>query len=593
MRDAKITQLYEGTQQIQRLVIARALLGSRRSPSIASTPREVPTPCASSSSTSLCRTPPPGGERLRPDAGSTARPPRRRQRQRRIRPRGGAQAHRGPRRRGPPVSMARPTPPETMRKALAMGATSGSSSPTPRSRARTPCPRRVSWRRRSRRRVRPRPRRGRHLRRRAGVVPAGVATLLGLPYLSCAARSSRTPPPERVRVHRITPTGYDVLEAPMPALVVGTQALGEPRYPSLKGIMAARSKSIKTLSLADVRSSLRRSAARSRPRRSSDAEAPPPRAATRSSAEPAADAAAPGRRLPGRAEDHLMAGEIWVRGELAPDGSLAKISHRGGHARPDPRRGRRSGRRRGRRRRRAGRRGRRARPVRPAGPRPDRAGDGRARRGHDVGQRLAALIEHDQPSSLLVGAGPEGRDVAGVVSALTGWGVLVNAVGVTWDDGPLVEMSVFGGKLTTTCRPTGGHTIVTVRPNVVTAEPAAAAGTVEPRDVAGGSTCRRSPSSIASRRPASPPRSRRPGSSSPAVAESAGRTGSAVARARRRARRRRRRDPGRGRLGLDPVRPADRPDRQDRQARSCTSPSASPARSSTRSGCRRRGRSSP
>jgi electron transfer flavoprotein beta subunit len=38
----------------------------------------------------------------------------------------------------------------------------------------------------------------------------------------------------------------------MPALVVATQALGEPRYPSLKGIMAARSKTIETEALADV-----------------------------------------------------------------------------------------------------------------------------------------------------------------------------------------------------------------------------------------------------------------------------------------------------------------------------------------------------
>ena len=38
----------------------------------------------------------------------------------------------------------------------------------------------------------------------------------------------------------------------MPALISGTQALGEPRYPSLKGIMAARNKEIATLSLADL-----------------------------------------------------------------------------------------------------------------------------------------------------------------------------------------------------------------------------------------------------------------------------------------------------------------------------------------------------
>jgi electron transfer flavoprotein alpha subunit len=99
--------------------------------------------------------------------------------------------------------------------------------------------------------------------------------------------------------------------------------------------------------------------------------------------------------------------------------------------------------------------------------------------GTIVGQRLAALIERDQPDHLITGAGPEGRDVAGVVSALTGWGVLVNAVAVRWEDGPVVEMNVFGGKLTTTSRFTGERGIVSVRPNVVTAEPAAKAGKVE------------------------------------------------------------------------------------------------------------------
>jgi electron transfer flavoprotein alpha subunit len=100
--------------------------------------------------------------------------------------------------------------------------------------------------------------------------------------------------------------------------------------------------------------------------------------------------------------------------------------------------------------------------------------------GTIVGQRLAALIERDRPAYLLTGAGPEGRDVAGVVSALSGWGVLVNAVGVAWDGGPVVTMSVFGGKLTTTSRFTAEHGIVTVRPNAIAAEPAAAPGTVEP-----------------------------------------------------------------------------------------------------------------
>ena len=102
-----------------------------------------------------------------------------------------------------------------------------------------------------------------------------------------------------------------------------------------------------------------------------------------------------------------------------------------------------------------------------------------------VAQRLAGMIETEEPAYLFAGAGPDGRDVAGVVSALTGWGVLVNATGVTWDDGPVVEMSVFGGKLNTTSRFTGERGIVTVRPNVVSAEPAASPGKVEAVQVSG------------------------------------------------------------------------------------------------------------
>ena len=86
----------------------------------------------------------------------------------------------------------------------------------------------------------------------AGVVPAGIAARLGLPYLGNAARIEPDPASGRVRVRRITPTGYDLLDAPMPALIVCTQALGEPRYPSLKGIMGARAKEIATRSLADL-----------------------------------------------------------------------------------------------------------------------------------------------------------------------------------------------------------------------------------------------------------------------------------------------------------------------------------------------------
>ncbi len=85
-----------------------------------------------------------------------------------------------------------------------------------------------------------------------GIVPASVAARLGLPFLSYAAKIEPDMANRTVRVRRISATGYDLLEAPLPVVIAGTQALGEPRYPSLKGIMAARSKEIVTHSLADL-----------------------------------------------------------------------------------------------------------------------------------------------------------------------------------------------------------------------------------------------------------------------------------------------------------------------------------------------------
>ena len=101
-----------------------------------------------------------------------------------------------------------------------------------------------------------------------------------------------------------------------------------------------------------------------------------------------------------------------------------------------------------------------------------------------VAERLAALIARDEPSFLLLGAGPDGRDVAGVLQALLGWGSLVNAMATSWEDaGPVVEMSVFGGTLVTRSAFTEPHGIVTVRPNTVTAEVAPTAGRVVPATV--------------------------------------------------------------------------------------------------------------
>ena len=100
--------------------------------------------------------------------------------------------------------------------------------------------------------------------------------------------------------------------------------------------------------------------------------------------------------------------------------------------------------------------------------------------GTIVAQRLAALVAEHQPRIVLTGAGPEGRDLAGALSALTGWGVLANATAVRWEDGgPVATHNVFGGKLVTESALTGDQGIVTLRPNAVTAEAAPSKGKLE------------------------------------------------------------------------------------------------------------------
>jgi electron transfer flavoprotein alpha subunit len=102
-------------------------------------------------------------------------------------------------------------------------------------------------------------------------------------------------------------------------------------------------------------------------------------------------------------------------------------------------------------------------------------------------QRAAAILASETPAVVLTGAGPDGRDVAGTLAALLDVPVLVNATAVTWasdaadgSGGPAVEMSVFGGKLVTTSTFENSEWgIVTVRPNVVTSEKAASAGSIE------------------------------------------------------------------------------------------------------------------
>jgi electron transfer flavoprotein beta subunit len=72
----------------------------------------------------------------------------------------------------------------------------------------------------------------------AGQTGAGIAGILGLPCVTLARKIDAGE--GRLTVERVTSAGYDVVEVPLPALVTVSNEIGEPRYPTIKGIMAAK-----------------------------------------------------------------------------------------------------------------------------------------------------------------------------------------------------------------------------------------------------------------------------------------------------------------------------------------------------------------
>jgi electron transfer flavoprotein beta subunit len=82
------------------------------------------------------------------------------------------------------------------------------------------------------------------------VLWAAVADRLRRPVISQVAELTLAD--GKVRGKRQTEFGYDVIEAPLPAVVAVSDAINEPRYPSLKGIMGAKKKPQDTVGLADV-----------------------------------------------------------------------------------------------------------------------------------------------------------------------------------------------------------------------------------------------------------------------------------------------------------------------------------------------------
>ncbi|HTI24979.1 MAG TPA: electron transfer flavoprotein subunit beta/FixA family protein [Kutzneria sp.] len=85
---------------------------------------------------------------------------------------------------------------------------------------------------------------------RVGAVPAMVAELLGLPALTHARKVEIDG--TTVKVERETDEGVQHLQAALPAVISVNEKINEPRYPSFKGIMAAKKKPVSTLTVADL-----------------------------------------------------------------------------------------------------------------------------------------------------------------------------------------------------------------------------------------------------------------------------------------------------------------------------------------------------
>jgi len=85
---------------------------------------------------------------------------------------------------------------------------------------------------------------------RTGVMAAMLSERLGVPQLSFASKVEIDG--SSIRINRQADYGYDTVEGTLPAVLSVVEKINEPRYPSFKGIMAAKKKPVQTMSVADA-----------------------------------------------------------------------------------------------------------------------------------------------------------------------------------------------------------------------------------------------------------------------------------------------------------------------------------------------------
>ena len=85
---------------------------------------------------------------------------------------------------------------------------------------------------------------------RMGVMAAMLAERLGVPQVSLASKVDING--SDLKIRRVSEDGYFEVESTLPAVISVVEKINEPRYPSFKGIMAAKKKPVQTMSLADA-----------------------------------------------------------------------------------------------------------------------------------------------------------------------------------------------------------------------------------------------------------------------------------------------------------------------------------------------------
>jgi electron transfer flavoprotein beta subunit len=87
---------------------------------------------------------------------------------------------------------------------------------------------------------------------RMSVIPAMISARLGWAQMTFASKVEVNPAASTVAITRVTEAGVDEISASFPAVISVVEKINEPRYPSFKGIMAAKKKTIETRDLATV-----------------------------------------------------------------------------------------------------------------------------------------------------------------------------------------------------------------------------------------------------------------------------------------------------------------------------------------------------